>query len=151
VSWVQGRQATGRIVTISNKATFDAPVYNFSSAFGYVWDELLVPVPHECDWRRAEEIVLDVARRISATEGAEAAIEEMERRYPLPKADVQPHVYMHLTDNYIQLHARFVVPVRETRSVKNTMFRHIHTQLAEAGIPIGSETIDVTMRPAPDA
>jgi small-conductance mechanosensitive channel len=152
-SWVQGRQATGRIVTISNKATFESPVYNFSAAFGYVWDELMVPVPHDADWRRAEAIVLEVARRVSATEGAETAIEEMQRRYPLPKADVQPHVYMRFTDNYIQLYARFVVPVREARSVKNTMFRHIHTQLVEAGIPVASETIDVTTRvaPAPDA
>lgn len=72
----------------------------------------------------------------------------MERRYPLPKAEVEPHVFMRFTDNYVQLSARFVVPVRESRSVKNSMYRHVHTQLAEAGIPVASDTIDVTTRPA---
>lgn len=90
----------------------------------------MVPVPHDCDWRRAEQIVLEAAQRVSATEGAERAIAEMERRYPLPKAEVEPRVFMRFTGNYVQLAARFVVPVRESRSVKN----------------IASDTIDVTTR-----
>ncbi len=32
-SWVRGRQYTGRIVAISNKASFTEPVYNFTAAF----------------------------------------------------------------------------------------------------------------------
>jgi small-conductance mechanosensitive channel len=31
-SWVGGRQSTGRIVTISNKATFESPTYSYSAA-----------------------------------------------------------------------------------------------------------------------
>jgi small-conductance mechanosensitive channel len=146
---VQGRQATGRLVSISNKATFDAPTYNFSRAFGFVWEELVVPVPHDSDWRRAEQIVLDAVRRVSTAEGAETALAEVQRRYPIPKADVEPRVFMRFTDNYVQLFARFVVPVRESRAAKNAVFRHVHTQLAEAGIRVGSSTMEVTLFPAP--
>jgi small-conductance mechanosensitive channel len=145
-SWVQGRQLTGRIVSISNKATFEAPVYNFSATFDYVWEELTVPIPHDADWERAEEVMLEVARRVSATEGAERAIDAMTRHYPLPRAEVEPRVFMRLTDNYVELAARFVVPVREARVTKDRMARHIHTRLAEAGIPIASTTVDVTVR-----
>jgi small-conductance mechanosensitive channel len=150
-SWVQGRQATGRLVTVSNKATFDSPTYNFSRAFGFVWEELLVPVPHDADWRRAEEIVLEAVRRVSSTATAQEALAEVQRRYPVPTADVEPRVFMRLTDNYVQLFARFVVPVRESRVAKNAVFRHVHTQLTEAGIRIGSSTMDVTLYPPPGA
>ncbi len=44
-TWVKGRQYTGRIVAISNKATFTEPVSNYSSSFesGATdnWNELL--------------------------------------------------------------------------------------------------------------
>lgn len=146
-SWVQGRQATGRLVIFSNKATFDTPTYNFSRAFGFLWEELVVPVPHDADWRRAEEIVLEAVQRVSAGANAQEALAEVQRRYPVPKADVEPRVFMRLTDNYVQLFARFVVPVRESRAAKNAVFRHVHMQLAEAGIRIGSSTMDVTVFP----
>jgi small-conductance mechanosensitive channel len=148
-SWVQGRQATGRLVTISNKATFDSPTYNFSRAFGFVWEEVLVPIPHDADWRRAEEIVLEAVQRVSSAANAQEALGEVQRRYPIPKADVEPRVFMRFTDNYVQLFARFVVPVRESRAAKNAIFRHVHAQLDEAGIRVGSSTMEVTLFPPP--
>jgi small-conductance mechanosensitive channel len=39
-TWVRGRQYTGRIVTVSNKATFTEPVFNYSTVFDYIWEEL---------------------------------------------------------------------------------------------------------------
>ena len=38
-SWVHGRQYTGRIVAVSNKATFSEPVFNYSAAFEYIREE----------------------------------------------------------------------------------------------------------------
>ena len=49
-TWVQGNQFTGRVVTVSNKASFTEPVYNCSSYFEYVWEQVEVAVPHHGDW-----------------------------------------------------------------------------------------------------
>ena len=35
--WVHARQPTGRLVVVSNKATFDQPVFNYSSLWEFVW------------------------------------------------------------------------------------------------------------------
>ena len=35
--WVQSRQYTGRIVTVSNDKIFDQPVYNYTRDFPYIW------------------------------------------------------------------------------------------------------------------
>jgi hypothetical protein len=53
-SWVKGRQTTGRIVSLSNKLTFTDPVFNYSAAFSYIWEELTLPVPYRDDWRRGD-------------------------------------------------------------------------------------------------
>ena len=56
-TWVQGRQYTGRVVTVSNKASFTEPVYNYSSYFEYIWEEVEVAVPHHGDWEAASSIL----------------------------------------------------------------------------------------------
>ncbi len=55
------------------------------------------------------------------------------------------------TDNWIELSARFVVPVREARAVKDRVTRTVLDRLAEASIPIASATQEVTVRPADSA
>ncbi len=145
-TWVKGRQFTGRIVAISNKATFTEPVFNYSAAFDYIWEELTVPVGHDSDWDQAERILEEEARRVSATEGASRAMHEMASRYPLPKAEVEPRVFARATDNYMELSARFVVPVRTARTTKDTMTRKVVDRLAEAGIEVASTSQDIRVR-----
>jgi small-conductance mechanosensitive channel len=142
-SWVRGRQYTGRIVAVSNKATFTEPVFNYSATFEYLWEELSLPVPHDVDWQRAEQIMLEEARRVSRAEGAQAAMRQMTRRYPVPITEVQPRVFVRATDNWIELTARFVVPLRTARSVKDQMTRRVLARLEQAGIPVASQTLVV--------
>jgi small-conductance mechanosensitive channel len=145
-TWVRGRQLTGRIVAISNKASFTEPVYNYSALFDFIWEELTVPVPHGSDWEQAERILSDEARRVSDSEGARRAIDDIARSYPVPRAEVEPRVFTRATDNYLELSARFVVPVRTARSAKDDLTRRVVARLREAGIEVASTTQDVTIR-----
>jgi small-conductance mechanosensitive channel len=144
-SWVRGRQFTGRIVAISNKATFTEPVFNYSAAFEYLWEELTVPIPYDADWQRATRILSEEAVRISASDGAASAIAKMKRHYPLPSTDMEARVFSRATDNYVELSARFVVPVREARTVKDELTRNVMNRLRSAGIEVASTTQDVTV------
>ncbi len=147
-SWVKGRQHTGRIVAVSNKATFTDPVYNYSGVFEFIWEELTVPIAYRSDWRAAERILHQEAVRASGVEGAQEAMRAMTRRYPVPRAELEPRVFARATDNWMELSARFVVPVRTARSVKDAMTRRVWERLDAAGIQIASQTADVTLRPA---
>src|SRR4051794_13763968 len=144
-SWVKGRQHTGRIVAVSNKSTFTSPVYNFSAIFEFLWEELTIPIAYRSDWHEAEQIIKEEAERASASEGARSAITAMERRYPIPHAEVAPRVFVRATDNWMELSARFVVPVRQARTAKDAMMRRIRERLDDAGIEIGTETEEVTV------
>jgi small-conductance mechanosensitive channel len=148
--WVHGRQPTGRLVVVSNKATFDEPVFNYSAMWEFVWQELTFPISHEDDWHVAEEIVDAEARAISATKEAQHAMQEMQRRYPVPRSELEPRVYVRATDNYMELSARFVVPVRTSRTAVNELTRRISERLREVGIPIASSTVDLTITSGSD-
>ena len=118
-TWVQGRQYTGRVVTVSNKASFTEPVYNYSSYFEYIWEEVEVAVPHHGDWQTASNILEREARRQSASDGARQAMADVRRRFPVPVAEVEPRVFASADENFMRLAVRFVVPIRSARSVKD--------------------------------
>jgi hypothetical protein len=98
-TWVRGRQFTGRVVAVSNRKTFTDPAFNLSQGFDYLWDELTVPVAYRSDWRRASEILQQEVVRVSDTEGAASAAEELVRRFPVRRADIEPRVFARATDN----------------------------------------------------
>lgn len=147
-SWVGGRQLTGRIVSVSNKAVFTDPVFNYSATFGFLWEELTVPIPYDEDWERAEAIIVGAVQRVSATDESVVAIEQMRRSYPMRAADLEPRVFVRLTDNWVELSARFVVPVRTARAAKDEVSREVLGCLRAAGIEVASATATVTLRSA---
>jgi small-conductance mechanosensitive channel len=140
-SWVEGRQYTGRVVAISNKATFTEPVFNYSSYFDYIWEETVVGVPHHEDWQRAAAILEEEARRVSASDGARQAMDEVRRRFPVPAAEVIPRVFAAADEAYVRLAVRFVVPIRTARQVKDELTRASHRRLEQAGIEVVSPDV----------
>lgn len=145
-TWVKGRQYTGRVVSVSNKSTFTEPVFNYSTMFEYVWEEMFLPIPYRCDWQLAEKILLEELHRASDVEGATRAIEDMTRKYPIPRAEVDPRVFVRATENWMELAGRFVVPVRTARVMKDEITRKVIARLDAAGIEVASETIDTSVR-----
>lgn len=135
-TWVGGRQYTGRVVTVSNKFTFTDPVYNYSSYFEFIWEELEVTIPHHGNWEAARVILAEEARRQSASEGAREAMALVRLRFPVPETEVEPRVFTSADEGYMRLAVRFVVPIRNARSVKDELTRRIHTRLEEAGVEV---------------
>src|SRR5918912_3024905 len=118
---------------------FTDPGFNYSGVFDYIWEELTIPVPYAADWKTAERIMTEEAARASDTEGAHEALDAMSQRYPIPRAELEPRVFIRATDNWMELAARFIVPVRSARAAKDEMTRHIRDAFDAAGITIASE------------
>lgn len=148
-TWVQSRQYTGRIVTVSNARIFDDPVYNYTREFPYLWEEMIIPVSYTADRARAERILLDAAERhtVLLNELSEEAIQEMQRRYLLKPTDIRPRVYYRLTDNWLELTVRFIAKDHGIRDQKDAMSREILQALNEAGIGIASATLEIVGLP----
>ncbi|OHB63331.1 MAG: mechanosensitive ion channel protein MscS [Planctomycetes bacterium RBG_13_60_9] len=147
--WVEARQYTGRVVTITNDKVFDSPVYNYSREFPYLWEEMHVMIPYSADRKRAEQILLAVAEQntVKIAEMGEDALRDMERRYFVRADSLEPKVYYRLTDNWLELTVRFVCRSHGIRDLKDVLSRGIIEGFAAAGIPLASTTIEVVGLP----
>ncbi len=74
--WVNSRQYTGRLVTVTNGVIFNEPVYNYTRDFPYLWEEITLPISYEADRAAAEDVLLAAARAHAVVDdpAAEAAL-----------------------------------------------------------------------------
>jgi small-conductance mechanosensitive channel len=143
--WVQARQYTGRIVTVTNDKVFDEPVFNYTRDFPYIWDEMRIPVRYVDDWEAAERILLDAARRhtVDLAEIGRAALEDLKRTYVVSESELKPRVYWRITDNWLELTVRFIARDRGVRELKDAMSRDILQAFRREGIEVASATYDI--------
>jgi small-conductance mechanosensitive channel len=147
--WVRSRQYTGRIVTLTNDKIFDTPVYNYTRDFPYIWEEMLIPIPYSADLKRAEQIMVDAASKVTVRfeDLSDIALSELEHRYFVKRSELKPRVYVRLTDNWIELSVRFITADHGVREVKDKFSREILDGLSQAGIGIASGTYDIVGLP----
>lgn len=147
--WVEARQYTGRIVTVTNAKVFDEAVYNYSRDFPFVFEELHLPVSYSADRAKAEAILLEAARRhsVQASQISQEALDEMRRRYFMERPTTDPQVYWRLTDNWVELTVRFVTRDHGIREIKDKMSREILAALDEAKIGVASTTFEIVGLP----
>jgi small-conductance mechanosensitive channel len=143
--WVGARQYTGRIVTVTNDKIFDEPVYNYTREFPFIWEELRVPVRYQADRARAEAILLDAARRHTkeVTAQGASALQELSRRYFVEAAELQPCVFLRLTDNWLELTVRFLAKDHGVRALKDAISRDVLAAFDTAGIEVASATYEI--------
>ncbi|MFL5308690.1 MAG: mechanosensitive ion channel family protein [Polyangia bacterium] len=147
--WVRSRQYTGRVVTVTNDKLFDEPVYNYTSEFPYIWEEILLPIPYSADRDRAEQILLAAAQRhtMDARALSGDVLQELERRFAIKPPEIGPRVYYRLTDNWLEMALRLIVPDHGIRDIKDAISREVLREFDRAGITIASATLEVTTRP----
>jgi small-conductance mechanosensitive channel len=148
--WVNGDQATGRLVSIPNGMVITGSTYNFTRDHRYLWDEIMMPITYDSDWKLAKETFLNILRSQTEIyqEGAQGDIDRIGEKYYLPSQDIEPNIYIVPTDNWIALHLRYVVPVRERRLVRDKINREIIEVIQRLGdVKVASETFDITSFP----
>lgn len=148
--WINSRQYTGRLVTVTNGAIFNEPVYNYTRDFPYIWEEIVLPIAYGADRGRVERIMLEAAHAHAVVEDAAAcqALAAMQSRYALADASLEPAVFWRITDNWLEMSLRFLVESRGVREVKDQISRQVLTGLDAAGIEIASATYDIVGLPS---
>lgn len=143
--WVEARQYTGRVVTITNDKIFENPVYNYTKEFPFIWEELHIMVPYDTDFRKAEEIILNAAAKntLRISDVSEEALLRLERKYFIKAAQLAPKVYFRITDNWLEMTVRFICRSYDIRDLKDAISRQIVNEFRAAGITIASQTFDV--------
>lgn len=143
--WVNGRQFTGRIVTVTNDKIFENPVYNYTRDFSFIWEEMSVFIRYGEPHHRAEQILLQAVK--NHTDKFNKLSDEQRRvlaaRYGVVTDDIVPRVFLRMTDNWLELSVRFIVPEHGVRIIKDAITRELLAEFARENIAMASTTFEL--------
>ncbi len=126
-NWVASDQSTGRIINIPNSLTFTETLANYSKGFQYIWNEIPVLVTFESDWKKAKEILLEIAenRAQHLTDDAQKHVLEASRRYLIYYSKLTPIVYTSVEDSGVLLTVRYLCEPRSRRGSEENIWEDI--------------------------
>jgi small-conductance mechanosensitive channel len=152
--WVNADQYNGRIVRIANSFVFKEPVFNYSSDFPFLWDEITMPVKYGSDYALARTIFLNVLNEVTGdyAKYAGEAWKGIVRKFLIEAASVEPMVIMKLTDNWVEFTLRYVVDYKERRNTSDRIFTRILEEIdkTDERVSIASTTIQISEGPPID-
>lgn len=130
--WVGADQSTGRIVHVPNGKVFVEPIANYTQGFDYIWNEIPITVTFESNWRRAKEVLLEIAHRHADHVSGEAArlIQRASRRFLIPYTALAPAVYTKIVENGVQLTIRYLTSSRKRRDTEQAISEEILEEFA---------------------
>jgi len=147
--WLEGEQVTGRLTTVPNGQVLNTAVNNYTKDFSFVWDELVLPITYESDWKGAIEVMMVVATNISGEQSkmADQQLDRISGKYYITKTMVEPIAYMKMTDNWVEVAVRYIVSPRERRSTKSKMSHIVSEEFSRRGIRVASQTVEIVGLP----
>jgi small-conductance mechanosensitive channel len=126
-NWVDADQSTGRVIHVNNGRIFADSLANFSKGFEYIWNEVAVLVTFESDWRKAKDILAEIAARHGAelSTAAEEKVRQAARRFMIFYTKLTPTVYTAVRDCGVLLTVRYLCEPRRRRSSEESVWEDI--------------------------
>lgn len=147
--WINGRQFTGRIVTVTNDKIFDTPVYNYTRDFSFIWEEMIFPIKYTQKRDLVENLVLQTVKKHTDKfiDSSNSQRKLLEIKYGIKTDDILPRVFFRMTDNWVEVSVRFIVPEHGVRIVKDAISREMLDLFDKESIEIASATFEVVGLP----
>ncbi len=148
--WVSGDQPTGRIVKIPNGTVLTKNVNNYTEDHGFIWDEIFIPITYDSDWQVATRNILKIVKTETnqTVLMAEKDFKKLRRKYFVEKKTIEPEAFVTMTDNWIEIHVRYITEVRERRSVHNILSQKLLAILLKSDkVKIASATLGIVNMP----
>ena len=143
-NWVDADQSTGRIIHVPNSHVLKYPTANSHVGFEYIWNEIEVLITFESDWKRAKQIMLDIAHEQaeSLSLDAQNQIRRAARKYLIVAGKLTPIVYTSVKDSGVMLTIRYLVNPRMRRGTEQKIWEEILTAFqSESQIDLAYPTI----------
>jgi small-conductance mechanosensitive channel len=126
-NWVDADQSTGRVIHLPNSLIISEVIANYTRGFEFIWNEIAVLVTFESNWKKAKNILLEIARKHAAhlTKDAEKRIKEASKRYMIFFTALTPTVYTAVRDCGVLLTIRYLISPRSRRSSEQSIWEDI--------------------------
>ena len=125
-------QSTGRIVHIPNNKVFTEHLANYSKGFKYIWNEIRVTLTFESDWRKAKEILGEIANAhtLHLSDEARKHVKEASKKFMIYYSHLTPIVYTDVVDNGVVLTVRHLCKPRNRRAINEKIWEDILDMLS---------------------
>jgi len=133
-NWVHADQITGRIVHIPNGKVFVEPVAIYSRGMhDFIWNEVAVLVTFESNWKRAKDILNEIAVTHAGhlAEPAESKLKEYARDFLIVPIDLTPRVFTTVEASGILLTVRHLCQSRHRRESTQEIWEDVLDRFAE--------------------
>lgn len=152
--WINGDQYNGRVVRVANSFIFKEPVFNYSSDFPFLWDEIRIPVRYGSNYELARQGFQKVLENNTGEHARKLKGEwrKMTDKYMLEDAQLAPMVSLRMDDNWAEFALRYVVDYKKRRSTKDRICADILKLIEESGgqITLGAPSFEVASIPPLD-
>ncbi len=126
-NWVAADQSTGRVIHIPNHLIFVEKLYNYTSDFQFIWNEIAVVITFESDWKKAKSLLLDIVkeRTKDLIDEAQTQIDQASKSYLIEYRYLTPIVYTDVQDSGIRLTIRHLTHPRRRRGTTEGIWEDI--------------------------
>lgn len=126
-NWVAADQSTGRVIKIPNQMVFSQSLANYTQGFQFIWNELPILITFESNWKRAKEILLDIANRHAEhlSELAQQRVQEASRHFMIYFTKLTPTVYTSVQDSGVLLTIRYLCEPRRRRGTEQAIWEDV--------------------------
>jgi small-conductance mechanosensitive channel len=126
-NWVDADQSTGRVIHVPNGKIFNEVLANYSQGFHYIWNEIPVLVTFESDWRKAKQLLNEIAQRhgTSLSEAAARKLREAAKKFMIFYSKLTPVVYTTVKDCGVMLTIRYLCEPRQRRGTEQAIWEEI--------------------------
>ncbi len=126
-NWVDSDQSTGRVIHIPNGKIFNEVLANYSQGFEYIWNEIPVLVTFESDWRKAKQLLSEIAQSHGTHLSGSAAnkLREAAKKFMIFYSKLTPAVYTTVKDCGVMLTIRYLCEPRKRRGSEQDIWEDI--------------------------
>ena len=122
-------QSTGVIIHVPNGVIFHYPLRNYNKAFKYVWDEIIINVPLDCDLVKAKSTIYKIVNSNEILKKVPAKLKKqinnVTNNYRIYYNHYEPIIYTKVEDDHISLQLRYLVHPKKARFVESTIWNNI--------------------------
>lgn len=122
-------QSTGVITHIPNSYIFQYPLRNYNKAFKYIWNEITIKVPLDCNLSKTKSVIYKIVNSNEIIKNIpnkmRNQINNISTEYRIYYNKYEPVIYTMVVDSHIELTVRYLIHPKKARYVNSTIWNNI--------------------------
>ncbi|MBQ8131208.1 MAG: mechanosensitive ion channel family protein [Bacilli bacterium] len=131
-------QSTGVVVSIPNSYVFTKSIKNLTKGFKYIWDEITIKVPLDCDLAANKQEIYKIVNGIETIKNIprkmKAEVDHINSTTRIYFNQYDPIIYTKIVGGHVELTVRYLMHPKKARYIESVIWNKIYTFYKEGKI-----------------